>query len=302
MNLPYQPWSLATCANLNQRDPLARFWIAAPTDLLESLWISPLGAATKELVRALNPQTFFSAEQVALRNQLNERLQQGLDQPLAPQLMLANWLFSPPGLLRIANAQATLPAWLLPAYLELYEQVQPTAPAPQLSFSPTPSLPQPDFGVFPASLHELVGNRIQLNRLLGLSNLYYIDPDDQEILQELRELRLELALAIERCPEHDLERFWASDLGDRYWSLVRSGVQKEALTPEEEALKQRVSQRLTPSQGGGFGLPGAINAFLVAMIYFQPGTMQVEAAAEKLPAWLLPHYQQIFAESLAASR
>lgn len=253
-------------------------------------------------MRALNPQTFFSAEQVALRNQLNERLQQGLDQPLAPQLMLANWLFSPPGLLRIANAQATLPAWLLPAYLELYEQVQPTAPAPQLSFSPTPSLPQPDFGVFPASLHELVGNRIQLNRLLGLSNLYYIDPDDQEILQELRELRLELALAIERCPEHDLERFWASDLGDRYWSLVRSGVQKEALTPEEEALKQRVSQRLTPSQGGGFGLPGAINAFLVAMIYFQPGTMQVEAAAEKLPAWLLPHYQQIFAESLAASR
>ena len=27
--------------------------------------------------------------------------------------------------------------------------------------------------------------------MLGLSNLYYIDPEDQEILQELREVRLQ---------------------------------------------------------------------------------------------------------------
>ena len=40
------------------------------------------------------------------------------------------------------------------------------------------------------TLQELVGNRIQLNRLLGLSNLYYIDPEDQEILHELRDVRL----------------------------------------------------------------------------------------------------------------
>ena len=82
-----------------------------------------------------------------------------------------------------------------------------------------PCLPQPDFGQFPATLQELVGNRIQLNRLLGLSNLYYIDPEDQEILQELREVRLALIVAIEQCPEHQLESIWASDLGDRYWAL-----------------------------------------------------------------------------------
>ena len=42
-----------------------------------------------------------------------------------------------------------------------------------------------DFGDFPNSLKELVNNRIQLNRMLGLSNLYYIDPEDEEILKEL---------------------------------------------------------------------------------------------------------------------
>ena len=76
---------------------------------------------------------------------------------------------------------------------------------------------------FPATLQELVGNRIQLNRLLGLSNLYYIDPEDQEILQELRQVRMSLIEAIERCPEHELESIWGTDLGDRYWALVRSG-------------------------------------------------------------------------------
>ena len=34
-------------------------------------------------------------------------------------------------------------------------------------------------------------DRIFLNRILGLSNLYYIDPEDQEILTELREVRLQ---------------------------------------------------------------------------------------------------------------
>ena len=58
-------------------------------------------------------------------------------------------------------------------------------------------------------------------------------------------------------------------------------------------------------QGGacqhqGFGTPGAINAFLVAMLYFEPGSMRVEGAEQKLPAWLFPHYQQIFAQPLAA--
>ena len=158
--------------------------------------------------------------------------------------------------------------------------------------------PQPDFGQFPSTLQELVGNRIQLNRLLGLSNLYYIDPEDQEILQELREVRLALIGAIEQCPEHQLESIWASDLGDRYWALVRSGIQKEPLTPQEEQKKHAATQKLNPSVGGGFGTPGAINAVLVAMTLFEPGSMRIGAPEQNLPGWLLANYQQIFAEIL----
>ena len=133
---------------------------------------------------------------------------------------------------------------------------------------------------------------------MGLSNLYYIDPEDKEILQELRQVRLSLIEAIERCPESELEGLWATDLGDRYWALVRSGIQKEPLTPAEEHKKQSVTQALNTATGGGFGRPGAVNAFLIAMILFEPGTMRVDSAENKLPGWIVPQYQQVFADSL----
>lgn len=297
LQLPTQPWTLATCSNLNQRDQVAAFWLAAPEDLLPSLWSSPVGEVTKAMIRSLTPDSVFSPEQVSLRNAIGERLSAGLQAPMAIQLLLANFLYSPPGLLQIANAEAQLPGWLIADYLAIYEQASTTAQSQQ-PVQPATELPQPDFGVFPATLQELVGNRIQLNRLLGLSNLYYIDPEDQEILHELRQVRMSLIEAIERCPEQQLESIWATDLGDRYWALVRSGIQKEAMTPTEEQKKHAVTQKLNPASGGGFGTPGAINAVLVAMVLFEPGTMKINDAEQKLPAWLLPSYQQIFAQPL----
>ena len=284
------------------RDQLASFWLAAPEDLLPSLWSSSVGEVTKTMIRTLTTETAFSSEQVSLRNAIGSRLSSGLDSPGAIQLLLANFLYSPPGLMKIANAESQLPDWLLQDYKQIYEQTtsQPSGQvtvSPQLSTGPCAELPQPDFGVFPPTLQELVGNRVQLNRLLGLSNLYYIDPDDQEILQELRQVRISLIEAIARCPEDQLEAIWASDFGDRYWSLVRSGIQKEPLNPIEEEKKHLVTNKLNPAVGGGFGKPGAINSVLIAMTLFEPGTMQINNAQQQLPNWLFQSYQQIFAQT-----
>ena len=303
--IPQQSWFIAEAAARGDRDALARFWLAAPEDILESLWNSPLGEATRALVQQLHPQFPFTPDQLRFRDALSVRLQQGLDQPAVVQLLLAAFLYSPAGQFRIASAERWLPGWLLPHYQALYETSVPngslSAPAPSAVSQPVNDgpVPTPDFGPFPQTLQELIGNRIQLNRMLGLANLYYIDPEDQEILQDLVLLRQQFAAAIERCSEADLERLWATDLGDRYWAMVRSGVQKEPMSPEDESLKQRAVQRLSPAQGGGFHAPGATNAFLVAMLFYVPGTMKVDDAEQKLPAWLLGGYQDVFAQSIA---
>ena len=286
-----------------QRDELIRFWLAAPMDQLQALWDGGFGVITRQMVQQLKSQTDLTPDQVALRQSLNQRIGDlGLSQPLAHQLVVAVFLLSPPTLLKVANADRQLPPWLAAAYKQMYETAQPVTtlggetPAKAPVSSANPGLPKPDFGAFPESLDALVGNRIQLNRMLGLANLYYIDPEDQEICQELLELRRLLAGLIESAPEQDFERIWTTDFGDRYWALVRSGLQKEALNGPDQHIKDRVTSLLNPSSGGGFGRPGAVRALMVAMMYYVPGSMRVDAAEQKLPAWLLSPYRQVFEE------
>ena len=62
LQLPNQPWTLQL-APAGQRDQMAAFWLAAPEDLLPSLWSSPVGEATKAMIRSLKPETVSGAEQ-----------------------------------------------------------------------------------------------------------------------------------------------------------------------------------------------------------------------------------------------
>ena len=302
--IPAAPWSVAEVIGRGDRDALIRFWLTAPEDLLQSLWSSQLGEATRAMVNQLHEEFPFTEDQRLVRDRINQQLQRGLDRPGTVQLLIAVFLVSPPGQLQIANAGRWLPSWLLPSYSELYEssaasQVIPNPVEPDLAASSP--VPKVDFGEFPNTLEELVGNRIQLNRMLGLSNLYYIDPEDQEILTELLQLRRQFAAAIESCPEQNLQELFATDLGDRYWALVRSGVQKEPMSADDQAFKERAVELLTPSQGGGFDAPKATNAFLIAMMFYVPGSMKVDEAEQKIPNWLLQGYQDIFARPLSTT-
>tara|TARA_B100000674_G_scaffold39763_2_gene27717 strand:+ start:28645 stop:29550 length:906 start_codon:yes stop_codon:yes gene_type:complete len=291
--IPQQAWSLGSAVVEGNRDALVNFWLAAPSDQLEGLWGSAFGQVTKELIGQLSPAFVFSPDQVSRRDLINQQLLQGgLQQPLAAQLLLAVFLYSPPGLMQVANARQNLPGWLAQAYEEIYlsGSVQAQQPAAVSPAQP----PTPEFGAFPASLQELVGNRIHLNRILGLSNLYYIDPEDREISEELMDVRTQLVDLILAAPETSLESTWSGDFGDRYWAMVRSGIQNEPLRAEDEKRKQVAVRALNPADGGGFGTSGASNAFLVAMLYFVPGSMQVADADRQLPPWILQNYKQIF--------
>ena len=105
--------------------------------------------------------------------------------------MIANFLLSPPGLLTINNIESYFPLWLCDIYASHYQN--PFTPVASTildssnnadsSQSSSSILQQdiedlkPDFGPFPSSIHDLLKNRVHLNRILGLSNLYYIDPE-----------------------------------------------------------------------------------------------------------------------------
>ena len=266
-----------------------------------------LGQATREMVAQLTPTTFFTDQQITLRNQLGQFLQGGFQQPGAIKVVIATFLLSPPGQFKIVNFNQHLPGWLVSSYQSLYEVVQPSATpisqslqdshAQKASYGDS-SFPTPDFGSFPETLNDFISNRLHLNRLLGLSNLFYIDPEDAEIRDELLELRMNLSKILLNSGEEELKSAFTSDFADRYWSLVRSGIQSIVLKDNEEQLKLEVKNRLSPELGGGFGMPGSASAFVVAMMFYEPGTMQVEDAQHKLPSWLVDGYKEIFSSAI----
>lgn len=299
MQVPSASWSTEHALAHKTRDPLASVWLSLPTDLLEGLWASPLGTATRTLVSELTSDSQLTQQQIEFRNRLTAQLGSGLQQPLAPQLLIASFLYSPVGKLKIANPEQHLPAWLATGYRDLYEPRTEAASSPQPTGQQPPSpdpLPALDF---PLELAELVKDRVHLNRMLGLSNLYYIDPDDDEIREELLSLRRAFAHSVLRAPEAQLQQLWATDLGDRYWSLVRSGIQKVNLDPVDQQIKDAAIRMLSPQHGGGFNKPGAINSFIVSMMYFEPGTMNVPDPDKKIPVWLRQQFDQIFVHAIA---
>ena len=305
MDLPNSAWSLQTAKTQGQREVLAKFWIAAPTDMLETLWNSPVGEATAELVKSLQNDGQLIAIEIQMRNQINEMLSQGgLQQPLATQLLLANFLFSPKERLRIQNPEQFFPTWFVSLYRNLYEESLSNTSSPNT----TNLVPQQeindqveDLTKFPDTLQDLVSNRIQLNRMLGLSNLYYIDPEDKEITNELIELRISFAKAIQQCPENLLEGLWTNHLQDRYWSMVRCGIQKETLSEIDQNIKQEAVTKLSPAMGGGFDKPGSINSLLIAMLYFEPGSMTVNDSDKNIPMWLKENYEEVFKNKESSS-
>jgi hypothetical protein len=301
----FDAWQLTTPCD-PQRNSLIRFWLCAPFDQVQSLWNIGFGEVTRKLVKELDRDYAFSAEQVTLRNEINERITKlGLPHPLSPQLLIASFLLSPPTLLKVAQPHLVLPGWLSSVYTELYEtpfedDINPSQQTSVLDTQTLPEkidLPNPDYGDFPESLDSLIGNRVQLNRILGLSNLYYIDPEDAQITRELILTRHSLSQLIIRHPSSDLERIWLTEFGDRYWALVRSGIQDEVLGELDYSIRDSINSLLKQSHDPKSPNPGFINAFLVALMFYPVNSIRIADAHQKLPEWLYSDYKQLLEQS-----
>ena len=117
------PWSLQNCGTDEEcRKFLISFWLAAPYDHIEQLWSSSFGENTKRLIKGLNKDHIFLSDEVALRSEIGNKINQiGLKSPSSHGLMIANFLLSPPGLLKINNVADFFPKWLIDVYFEVYE-------------------------------------------------------------------------------------------------------------------------------------------------------------------------------------
>ncbi|MDY6804692.1 MAG: methyltransferase type 11, partial [Cyanobacteriota bacterium] len=128
-----------------------------------------------------------------------------------------------------------------------------------------------------------------LKGIMGSVNLYEIDPDDDALVGELRQLRLELAAFWMGVQPDQLETIYRGEMRQAYRTFLASGFQNETLTEDERGFLQHLTEVST-----GLSQPKAVNALLGAMLYFPPGKMRVRDAASRLPEWLLEDYREVF--------
>jgi len=275
-------WTLAEAVNTNRREELANVWISSPDDALEHLWHGPIGKATKILIHKLGEDSTLTPNQIRLREQLTTCLQQGLEKVGSLKLLIAAFIFIPPGKLRIKNPDQALPGWLLADYRAIYLN-----PPDKVENSASPSIcSEREYEQTARTLQEYVVNRSNLNRLVGLSNLYYIDPTDQAILEELRDLRFLLARLIADANDISLGAAFSSAFGDCYLALLRSGIQNEPIHSSEHELQKSWMEAM--STGGSQNDITTINpnACLIAMSFILPENWESVIPMEKLPFWL----------------
>ena len=253
---------------------LSQFITQAPSDFLEPLMGSPFGRVYKLFLERCCAAKFLGDQAENRRNALSQQLRQvGCETPEGWAVLLALFPFFPPNQLKVEDAAAKLPTWLHTIYATRYEASEELTPSGS------------------ASGHLGFEDRIFLNRILGLSNLYYIDPEDQEILQELREVRLQTIQLILSVGRDELGRQFQSDFGDRFWAMAQSGLQKEQLDAIEIQQRDAIQQWLSHTPNS-LNQEGGIQRFASALLFNPPGSIRLADPDQNLPAWFMDGYRR----------
>ena len=253
---------------------LSHFLSKAPSDFLEPLLSSPFGRVYKLFLERCCTSKFSSEASERRRNALSQQLRQvGCETPDGWGILLALFPFFPPNQRKVEDAASKLPSWLHALYAARYESSEQSQPLTS-----------------PAG-HPAFEDRIFLNRILGLSNLYYIDPEDREILQELREVRLQTVHLMLSIGRDELGRQFQADFGDRFWAMAQSGLQKENLDANEIQQRDAIQQWLSQTPNS-LHQDGGIQRFAAVLLFNPPGSVRLAEPDRNLPAWFVDGYKR----------
>jgi predicted O-linked N-acetylglucosamine transferase (SPINDLY family)/GT2 family glycosyltransferase len=272
--------NISAISELRQiRKQIADFWLNVPTENLEATYKSADGKSYQMLLKSgFQSQAMMEGEQIFLQ-QLTQ-ISKGLVHPKAVNALLAAMLYFPPKTMRIPDARNRLPHWLIDDYEQVFET---------------------EATVKYESSSDLLAKYIQspqfANLLLGCVNLYRIDPSDESVVLELRQIRKQLADFWLIVPSEQLQNVYRGEIRKGYQAILSCGLQAESMTEAEQKFLQQLTET-----SKGLAHPQAINALLGGMLYFFPGKMRVADARTRLPQWLIDDYEKVFESAFGESQ
>ncbi|NEP08118.1 MAG: methyltransferase type 11, partial [Okeania sp. SIO4D6] len=305
---------LIGCVNLYEIDPtdqslieelrqlrkqIADFWLAVAPKELENTYQGKIRQAYQALLKSgiqNEPQT--EDEQKFLKELAETSM--GLTNPKAINTFLGAMLYFPPSKMLVRDAKNRLPQWLIDDYKQIFESREVAQKLEKAFKSKSPHLPENSpvttAEVRPEKNVVLTANQTDnldipqqkfINQLLGSVNLYYIDPSDESVVQELRQIRKQMADFWINLEPQKLETFYLGEMGKGYQALLNSKIQNESLIESEQEFLRQLAAQLVK----GIEAPKTINYLLAAMLYCRSEQLRIEDIT-KLPHWLLEDYQK----------
>jgi len=266
------------------RHCLSRFWLEAPVDQLAQLWQGAIGTVQRELSASPLREQPLSRDEQRWRHRLLEAVAQSSPDRWNHLLALLGYLEGPQ--LPSAITAEALPTWLN----DLYSWCASANASPRGLLTPAKEADAP--GPAPAPLPRLIptdgqqlldlfSDEAAQKRGLGLLRLLQVDPDDQEVIDELQTLRLMLAQLLLDVSPDSLENLYRSAIGDLFRQLVQSSLCRRELSSRDQTHRDQLMQLLLEAD------TGRDEALLLAVALFHPiERIELNLDSFELPGWM----------------
>ncbi|MEA5541942.1 glycosyltransferase [Limnoraphis robusta Tam1] len=258
------------------RKVMAEYWLKISPDQLEEVYKGHMGNGYQVLLsRGIQHEALIEAER-----QFVDELTQvatGLKHPNSLNCLMAAMLYYVPGKMLVRDAEKRLPSWLIKDYQTVFEnqqalqKVEQTLAAAQVKLTPE-TLTQ--------NTPDLKTQQYQ-NRLQGCLNLYRIDPSNQSVVEELRQIRRQLADFWLTLAETELESVDKTSIGKCSQLLYQSDFISEPLTETEQEFYQQLITQLSERAK----TQKTVNFILAARFYSPLEQLQIPELLA-LPSWL----------------
>ena len=288
---------------------ISKFWLSAPVDQLEALYVSGIGNAYRILLAGRLPALPLNGAETDWKQRLAGHLVESFGSHETTNVLLAVMPFYERNGMRVADPLRQVPAWLLkdyaercdPSLLSLLRGSGGTAqllPAGGAGLGPQQgAIALPGAGALggaaqapplPALAERqgpecmpLIQDQAFLGRVSGLINLYAIDPNDAELKEDLAQQRRQVAQIWLDVETDQLEALYRTAFGQLTQNLIASGFWREPVSAEEDLARQQLAQVVSVMQH-----PRSLNALMGALLYVSPQSVSV-AGSQLLPPWLV---------------
>lgn len=172
-------------------------------------------------------------------------------------------------------------------YLEIKQNTQEYPQYPtRINLSVQNTIPQIPIG-------EFIDNYDLTDKIFRVTEQYKIEPSKLFLLEELSHFRKQMAEYLLSVEPNQIEKVYASKIGEGYRVLVKSGIQNQNLTESEQLFVNEIIGQVAE----GFNQPKAIQHILAAMLYSRADELPLEHDFSFIPNWLLHDYLQLLFSS-----